>query len=223
MSGPFLGVPKAALIALCRAQGWTFVEDPSNRDDRFARVRWRKLMPRPRRRGPDAGAPRPLAGRARRRGRGARREGRRRPSPGATSAPEGTACGLRGAVLAAGALRDRRAGARLGARRAAARRGPAGSSRLEACARAPAARRSRRARPGRADPRRRRSIRLDRTGDLGVARAGAPPGALSRSARDDAAARAAFPWQGGRACLDCIVRRERLRLVLRLQLPQGQT
>ena len=42
---PFLGVPKASLTALCVAQNWAFVEDPSNYDDRFARVRWRKIMP----------------------------------------------------------------------------------------------------------------------------------------------------------------------------------
>ncbi|MBV9569357.1 MAG: tRNA lysidine(34) synthetase TilS [Hyphomicrobiales bacterium] len=42
---PFLSVPKARLLATCRAQGWPFVEDPSNRDSRFARARWRRLAP----------------------------------------------------------------------------------------------------------------------------------------------------------------------------------
>jgi tRNA(Ile)-lysidine synthase len=42
---PLLVIPKARLVALCRAQGWPFVEDPSNADPRFARARWRRLMP----------------------------------------------------------------------------------------------------------------------------------------------------------------------------------
>lgn len=42
---PLLGTSKSQLIALCRANGWQFVDDPSNTDDRFARARWRKLMP----------------------------------------------------------------------------------------------------------------------------------------------------------------------------------
>lgn len=42
---PLLDWPKAALVDLCRKNGWFFVIDPSNADDRFARVRWRKLMP----------------------------------------------------------------------------------------------------------------------------------------------------------------------------------
>ncbi len=42
---PFLGVAKARLVAACRAGGWAFVEDPSNHDPRFARSRWRALMP----------------------------------------------------------------------------------------------------------------------------------------------------------------------------------
>jgi len=42
---PFLDVPKAALVAVCRAEGWPFVEDPSNEDPRFARTRLRRLMP----------------------------------------------------------------------------------------------------------------------------------------------------------------------------------
>lgn len=42
---PFLGVPKASLVATCRARGWPHAQDPSNGDERFARVRWRRLMP----------------------------------------------------------------------------------------------------------------------------------------------------------------------------------
>ncbi len=42
---PFLDVPKARLVATCRARGWRFVEDPANGDPRFARARLRRLMP----------------------------------------------------------------------------------------------------------------------------------------------------------------------------------
>ncbi len=42
---PLLGVAKARLIATLRAAGIAHVEDPSNDDPRFARVRWRKLAP----------------------------------------------------------------------------------------------------------------------------------------------------------------------------------
>ncbi|MEZ0172058.1 tRNA lysidine(34) synthetase TilS [Microvirga sp. TS319] len=42
---PLLDHPKAALLDLCRRNGWRFVTDPSNADERFARVRWRKLLP----------------------------------------------------------------------------------------------------------------------------------------------------------------------------------
>lgn len=42
---PLLSVPKAALVATCAAEGWRFVEDPSNRDSRYARTRWRALLP----------------------------------------------------------------------------------------------------------------------------------------------------------------------------------
>lgn len=40
---PFLHLRKAALVATCRARGWSFAEDPTNRDLRFARPRWRAL------------------------------------------------------------------------------------------------------------------------------------------------------------------------------------
>jgi tRNA(Ile)-lysidine synthase len=42
---PLLGVPKACLVATCRARGQAVVEDPSNRDPRFARVRLRQALP----------------------------------------------------------------------------------------------------------------------------------------------------------------------------------
>lgn len=42
---PLLGLSKHALVELCRREGWPFVEDPSNADPRFARARWRRLMP----------------------------------------------------------------------------------------------------------------------------------------------------------------------------------
>ena len=40
---PLLHRKKAALVATCRARGWDFAEDPTNRDTRFARPRWRTL------------------------------------------------------------------------------------------------------------------------------------------------------------------------------------
>lgn len=40
---PFLHVRKAELVATCVVRGWSFVEDPTNRDPRFARPRWRAL------------------------------------------------------------------------------------------------------------------------------------------------------------------------------------
>lgn len=42
---PLLDVPKATLIDLCRRENWPFVEDPSNLDEQFTRVRMRKLLP----------------------------------------------------------------------------------------------------------------------------------------------------------------------------------
>ena len=45
MSRPLLGLPKKPLVDLCRREGWPFVEDPSNTDPRFARARWRRIMP----------------------------------------------------------------------------------------------------------------------------------------------------------------------------------
>jgi tRNA(Ile)-lysidine synthase len=42
---PLLGLPKSHLLDQCRHRGWRFVTDPSNADERYARVRWRRLMP----------------------------------------------------------------------------------------------------------------------------------------------------------------------------------
>jgi tRNA(Ile)-lysidine synthase len=42
---PLLGWPKTRLLGLCRSQGWRFVEDPSNANALYARVRWRRLLP----------------------------------------------------------------------------------------------------------------------------------------------------------------------------------
>jgi tRNA(Ile)-lysidine synthase len=51
---PLLGLPKARLLATLREQGLDFAEDPSNRDLRFERVRWRALTPALGRAGLDA-------------------------------------------------------------------------------------------------------------------------------------------------------------------------
>jgi len=40
---PFLRLRKAALVATCRARGWDFADDPTNRDPHYARPRWRAL------------------------------------------------------------------------------------------------------------------------------------------------------------------------------------
>ena len=42
---PFLHLPKAALVTACRDHGWPFFDDPSNADPRFARTRWRAILP----------------------------------------------------------------------------------------------------------------------------------------------------------------------------------
>ncbi|MCR4519990.1 MULTISPECIES: tRNA lysidine(34) synthetase TilS [Bosea] len=42
---PLLGIPKERLVATAEARGLPFVRDPSNRDPRFERVRWREVMP----------------------------------------------------------------------------------------------------------------------------------------------------------------------------------
>lgn len=42
---PLLDQDKATLVAHCETEGWSFVTDPSNADEAYTRVRWRKLMP----------------------------------------------------------------------------------------------------------------------------------------------------------------------------------
>jgi tRNA(Ile)-lysidine synthase len=42
---PLLGWRKAALVAYCEERGLPFVEDPSNVNPRFARTRWRAILP----------------------------------------------------------------------------------------------------------------------------------------------------------------------------------
>ncbi len=42
---PLLGIAKARLVVTLHGKGVAFVEDPSNRDARFERVRWRQAMP----------------------------------------------------------------------------------------------------------------------------------------------------------------------------------
>jgi tRNA(Ile)-lysidine synthase len=42
---PLLGIAKARLVAAVTKAGLNWVEDESNRDPRFTRARWRKLMP----------------------------------------------------------------------------------------------------------------------------------------------------------------------------------
>ena len=41
---PLLAVPKSELVAYCAAHQLSFVEDPSNENSAFERVRWRKLL-----------------------------------------------------------------------------------------------------------------------------------------------------------------------------------
>ena len=42
---PLLDIAKARLLATCAGPGLAFADDPSNADPRFARSRWRRLMP----------------------------------------------------------------------------------------------------------------------------------------------------------------------------------
>lgn len=42
---PFLDIPKARMVATCEAMGLFYLHDPSNRDPRFTRARWRTIMP----------------------------------------------------------------------------------------------------------------------------------------------------------------------------------
>lgn len=45
LARPLLGVAKSRLVATCEARGLAFIHDPSNDDPRFARIRWRGLLP----------------------------------------------------------------------------------------------------------------------------------------------------------------------------------
>lgn len=42
---PFLGVPKARILASCVENGWLYAKDPTNHDPHYARTRLRTLMP----------------------------------------------------------------------------------------------------------------------------------------------------------------------------------
>ncbi len=67
LARPLLGVAKARLLATCAAAGWPYIEDPSNADPRFTRVRLRdQLMPLLAREGLTADRLASLAERARR-------------------------------------------------------------------------------------------------------------------------------------------------------------
>jgi tRNA(Ile)-lysidine synthase len=67
LARPFLGVAKARLLATCAAAGWPYLDDPSNADPRFTRVRLRgQLMPLLAREGLTADRLASLAERARR-------------------------------------------------------------------------------------------------------------------------------------------------------------
>ena len=61
---PLLGVPKAALVALCVARGQRFASDPTNTDHRYARPRLRALSATLTAQGLDGGALRRLGQRA---------------------------------------------------------------------------------------------------------------------------------------------------------------
>jgi len=45
LARPFLDLPKARLVAACAARGWPSLDDPSNRTERFARARLRRVAP----------------------------------------------------------------------------------------------------------------------------------------------------------------------------------
>lgn len=42
---PLLDLPKSVLLDRCRSRDWPFLVDPSNANELYARVRWRRLMP----------------------------------------------------------------------------------------------------------------------------------------------------------------------------------
>ncbi len=45
LARPFLHLAKASLVAWCEARGAAYLRDPSNRDERFARARLRRVLP----------------------------------------------------------------------------------------------------------------------------------------------------------------------------------
>jgi tRNA(Ile)-lysidine synthase len=45
LARPFLDIPKSRLLATCAQAGIAYAHDPSNQDDRYARVRMRALLP----------------------------------------------------------------------------------------------------------------------------------------------------------------------------------
>jgi tRNA(Ile)-lysidine synthase len=45
LARPFLDIPKIRLIATCAQAGLSYTQDPSNQDERYARVRMRALLP----------------------------------------------------------------------------------------------------------------------------------------------------------------------------------
>jgi len=45
LARPFLDIPKSRLIATCEKAGLSYAQDPSNQDERYARVRMRALLP----------------------------------------------------------------------------------------------------------------------------------------------------------------------------------
>ncbi|HEV2511375.1 tRNA lysidine(34) synthetase TilS [Bosea sp. (in: a-proteobacteria)] len=45
LARPLLGIAKFRLVATCEARGLPFIRDPSNDDPRFARIRWRGMLP----------------------------------------------------------------------------------------------------------------------------------------------------------------------------------
>lgn len=63
---PFLSIPKSRLVAAVRAAKLPFADDPTNRDPKFTRPRWRELMPLLAREGLDARRLSQLAQRLRR-------------------------------------------------------------------------------------------------------------------------------------------------------------
>ena len=136
LARPFLGTPKARLVATCEANGWPYVADPSNADPALRPGALAQARRRARRRGPLGRAAREARraggarrGGARRQGRGGLRDGRDR------SAPERVVLDME-RLVARRAARDRAAAPAARARRPADKRGArplAHSSAPKAC------------------------------------------------------------------------------------------